>query len=259
MLGIVVHPNLAELVSAVAAEAAAVLRTDPGGLVAVAPGPLLDRVYDRIAASDPDAFRSAAFVSASELFRAPGEEIPSNRQRLRERLLAPLGIDPERLQSFDPDAPSPERECQRMDEWLDLRGGVLLYLAECDEEGRLGIVQKKASVRSRSHVAMSVPAAAGGDPLFGRPAPKRLGLTLGLQDFAAARRCLVLAQGPAAGASLRRALGGLVSEEYPAAAMRLGRICHLAVDPAAAEEIGDDLLRRFPITPLDAAPDPYAP
>jgi glucosamine-6-phosphate deaminase len=258
-LGITTYSGQDDLVASVAADFAAAIRSRPAGLVCLPTGPLSMAVYRKVAelerswvpssrdqfASAPFGFPDTPFVSISERLHATSLTGPLTRDVLLESFFGPLSIDPSHLVSFPTNPASTIEECRRMDDHLDACGPAHLFFVEIDAEGRIGLVEGGTSLRSRSHVSYRIEQSDASRSLFGKPLPIPYGLTIGLQDVSDADLCLAVAAGTEAGTAIREALGGLVSETYPCAALRFCRNCHLAVDEAAASAIGSDLLRRF--------------
>jgi 6-phosphogluconolactonase/glucosamine-6-phosphate isomerase/deaminase len=256
-LGISVHKNLDELVPILADEILTTLCRNPTGIVVLPTGPISLAVYDHLAASRSPStatdFAEARFVLADEAYHPSTSMSPTNRSILMERFLSPLSIDPSRLRSFDLNASSAVEECHGMDVYIDTLGPVNLFVGEIDSSGRIGRVQPETPYRSRCHVACIPDPVDDTEPLFGRQHKTPCAMTLGLQDFTRAGSCLVSAVGWGAGAAIRRALSGLVSEQLPCGALRFCRSVHLLLDTDAGHAIGDDLLRRFALDLRDTA------
>lgn len=262
-LGISVHRDLDELVSAFEAEFSAVLLRTPSGLVVLSTGPVSLAGMDRLARSKTlasDATLSNLRYLASDEPYPPGNPLhPTSRSVLTERFFSPLTIDPSCLRSFDSSASNPLEECRRMDDYLEKAGPPRLFVGEIDSVGRIGRVQPGASYRSRCHIACIPDRADSPDLLFGKPHQTPCAMTLGLQEFSRADHCLVSAIGSEAGASIRKALSGLVSEEIPCGVLRFCRSVHLLLDAAAGRALGDDLLHRFAVDTRDSVTEDLPP
>jgi 6-phosphogluconolactonase/glucosamine-6-phosphate isomerase/deaminase len=257
-LGIFVHSTREELVAALADEFTAKVRAHPARLVALPTGPISLGVYDRIVRREldrvptgsggsvfpPFGFPDTPFVGIGERMRVSVLTGPPMRDLLVEAFVRPLSIDASHLVSFPEDPSSTTEECRRMDRFVDSFGGVGLFFAEIDDKGRIGLVDNGTGFQTRSQVATRADENEA-HSLFGKPMPRPCGLSLGLQDVTDAEFCLVAAIGAETGALVRHALGGLVSEQYPCAALRFCRNGSLHVDVDAGRAIGEDLLRRF--------------
>ena len=261
-LGISVHRNLDELVSAFAADFAAVLHRTRTGLVVLSTSPISLAVVDRLVHANALGTVAASylrFVASDESYPPVDPLLPTNRSILTERFLTPLSIDSSRLRSFDPSALSTVEECRSMDVYLETAGPALLYVGEIDASGRIGQVQPGTPYGSRCHIACIPDRADSADILFGKPQRTPCAMTLGLHEFSHADRCLVAASGAEAGASIRQSLTGLVSEELPCGVLRFCRSVHLLLDEAAGRALGDDLLRRFAVDTRDSVTEDLPP
>ncbi len=157
--------------------------------------------YVGLAADDPGSFRSV----------------------MRERLIRPLGLDPERVRLPAGLAADPDAEARRYADELAAAGGIGLQLLGLGLNGHVGFNEPpcEADVPCRS-VALCETTRRANAPAFGgdpTAVPERA-ITLGLREILAARSILLVVTGASKAGILRRLLTEPPSPALPASWLR---------------------------------------
>ena len=161
---------------------------------------------------------------------------------VREHVVGPLKVAPERFLSFDGLAPDGEAECARVAAVLQSWGGVGFSVLGLGANGHLGFNEPgddddagvDAALARTAFVASLSLESQAHSMVAGRDAPTE-GLTLGLADLCAAPRSVVMVTGAHKASVLRAALRMRVSAQRPASVLRrFGRSVLFVCDEAAA-------------------------
>ena len=147
------------------------------------------------------------------------EDPRSFRSVMTERLVLPLGLDPERVRLPDGTAADPDAEADRYRLELEAAGGVGLQVLGLGLNGHVGFNEPPcgADVRCRC-INLSASTRAANAPAFGgnpEAVPGRA-ITLGLGEILAARSILLVVTGAAKAGVLRWILQGPPTQELPA-------------------------------------------
>ena len=135
------------------------------------------------------------------------------------QLVAPLGLDPERVRLPDGQAADPEAEARRYGAAVGAAGGIGLQLLGLGLNGHVGFNEPPSDpaltcrcVELSGHTRRQNAGGFGGDP----GAVPRRAITLGLAEILSARRVLLVVTGAEKAAILRRTLEEPPSAELPA-------------------------------------------
>lgn len=135
------------------------------------------------------------------------------------QLVAPLGLDPERVRLPDGQAADPEAEARRYGAAVSAAGGIGLQLLGLGLNGHVGFNEPPSDpamacrcVVLSGHTRRQNAGGFGGDP----GAVPRQAITLGLAEILSARRVLLVVTGAEKAAILRRTLEEPPSAELPA-------------------------------------------
>jgi len=171
----------------------------------------------RKAEADPAFFAALRIVKLDEWGGIAADDPGSAERYLRERLLGPLAIPPERYLAFASSPPDPAVECARIREELKRRGPVGVCVLGLGVNGHLGFNEPGPFLVPHCHVARlseesrrhtMVRAMGGGAPEFG--------LTLGLQEILASRKIILLVTGSGKEQAIAELLSGRISTMLPA-------------------------------------------
>ncbi|MEO8668528.1 MAG: glucosamine-6-phosphate deaminase [Bauldia sp.] len=154
---------------------------------------------------------------------------------LRRELLDPLGIPDRRIDAFEPSASDPQAEAARMERRVAELGGIDLAVLGLGANGHLGFNEPGSAFDSRTRpVTLAADSIRSNAAYWGSEADvPRQALTLGIGNLLEAREILVLASGAHKSAILTQALGGPVTTDLPATALRSHPAATFIADRAA--------------------------
>jgi galactosamine-6-phosphate isomerase len=174
----------------------------------------------RRAATDRELFRSLKIVALDEWGGLRDTDPGSAAGYLRERVLTPLAISPERFIAFDTGI-DPAEACSRMRAELDRIGPIDLAVLGLGRNGHVGFNEPGPALVPYCHVAqLSEETRAHAMTRAMLEAPRH-GLTLGLQEILASRRILLLVTGEGKQHTVARLLTEEVTTALPASLLWL--------------------------------------
>lgn len=204
-------------------EAAALVTAEITGkrnlLLCAATGSSPTGLYDRLARAaqtDASLFTQLGVMQLDEWGGLGPDDPGSAGSYLRQRLLEPLRITPDRYIAFRGAAPDPEAECSRMRRELARHGPIDLCILGLGINGHIGFNEPGSTLLPHCHVARLSEESRRHAMVRGMAHPPHFGLTLGLQEILAARRILLLVAGEGKDQAVARLLSGEVSTTLPA-------------------------------------------
>jgi glucosamine-6-phosphate deaminase len=138
------------------------------------------------------------------------------------------------VQEFDPESADLAEEAARFAEKLAAEGGLDLAVLGIGMNGHLAFNEPGSVRHSVARLVELEPSTReSASACWGATVPTA-GLTLGLHELLAARRVVLLANGPSKREIVRRALKGAVGPECPATFLREHASVTVVLDEAAA-------------------------
>ncbi len=172
------------------------------------------------AAADRDLFRSLKIIQLDEWGGVRETDPGSATHYLRERILNPLAISPDRFIAFDASA-EPAEACRRMRAELERIGPIDLCVLGLGRNGHIGFNEPGAALVPYCHVAHLSEETRQHAMTRSMDRPPEFGLTLGLQEILAAKRILLLVTGDGKQRTVARLLSEEVSTTLPASLLWL--------------------------------------
>ena len=224
-------PDTESVSEQVAARLLAERRFRPEQAIGLATGRTMEPVYAALVrqlAQLPEAEQSRLrerwlSFNLDEYVGLAAHDPGSFQRRMREQLVMPLGLDPERVRLPDGQAGDPDAEARRYAEELEAAGGIGLQLLGLGLNGHVGFNEPPcdAEVPCRC-VALCETTRRANAPAFGGDpeAVPRLAITLGLREILAARSILLVVTGAGKAEILRRLLTEPPSPALPASWLR---------------------------------------
>lgn len=236
---VIIRPTAAAAAELVARIIAGELLAHPHLVLGLATGRTMEDVYARLAGlhrgQNLDFSRCRTF-NLDEYVGLPGDDPHSYRHYMNHHLFAQVNIDPRNTHLPDGMAADLDAECARYEEQIAACGGIDLQLLGIGRVGHLGFNEPLSALRSRTRVKALAPVTrAQNAPLFGHPddVPHRA-ITMGVGTILDARRCVLLATGPAKAEIVAKAVEGPITAMISATALQLHPRCTVVVDEAAA-------------------------
>ena len=180
-------------------------------------------------------FARATFFNLDEYLGLPRDHPASYHVYMREKFYGLVDVDPGRVHVPDGAAPDPEAECRRYERAIRAAGGVDLCVLGIGRNGHIGFNEPGASFDSRTRVVRLAESTrrVNATDFEGERAPERA-ISVGMRTISDSREVLLLASGANKAEAVAAAVGGEVSEDVPASALRLHPNVTLLLDRDAA-------------------------
>ena len=145
----------------------------------------------------------------------------SCRYHLDQQLFHPLKVDAERICFFDGKANDPEKECQRIEEFISKENGIDVSILGLGMNGHIGMNEPNTSTTSRTHVAELDPITQQtGQKYFKKEQALTGGITLGIATLMDSKNIMLLVSGGHKAAITKQILEAEISEKLPATLLR---------------------------------------
>lgn len=254
------YPDAESMSVAAAAWVAQELHAKPDLLISLATGASPRRAYELLvdrARSEPALFARARWIKLDEWGGLAMNDPASCETFLREVLLDPIGVAPERYFGWESRPADVEAECSRVAGWLAANGPIDVQILGLGENGHLGFNEPAPELQSGPHRAQLSPVSLS-HAMLGRSRNRvAYGLTLGMDDILNSRRILLLVSGARKAQQLLRLFAGGVTNEFPASWLQRHSDVVIFCDAAAASLVDRELLsgagRRRPSGPSTAS------
>jgi galactosamine-6-phosphate isomerase len=215
----------APVIAAVAADSDLLLCAAAGG----SPAGLYQELL-REAGRTQELFRNLRVVKLDEWLQVPASDAATCESFLRNSLIEPLAIAPERYIAFDPDTTDPVRECGRILGELERHGPIDLCVLGLGKNGHVGLIEPAPCLQPHCHVAKLSQQTLRHQMLSSAKSRPTHGMTLGMADILAARKILLLITGEGKERAIARFLEGTVTTEVPATLLWLHHDLEVFVD-----------------------------
>lgn len=239
-----VYPDEEAMSAAAAAWLARELDLCPTLLTSLATGASPRRMYELLAArawQEPGLFARARWIKLDEWGGLAMGDPATCETFLRERLLDPIGVPPERYFGWESRPADVETECRRVADWLAAHGPIDVQILGLGANGHLGLNEPAPELQGGPHRAQLSPVSLSHAMLRRSKGRVAYGLTLGMDDILASRRILLLVPGARKAPQLLRLLTGGVSNEFPASWLQRHADVVVFCDAAAASLVEREL------------------
>jgi glucosamine-6-phosphate deaminase len=240
---VIVRPTAEHAAELVTRLIAARLRSKPDLVLGLATGRTMERVYDRLVATQQSEgldFSRCRTFNLDEYIGVPAEDEHSYRYYMNHHLFSRINIDLANTYVPEGMAIDLRAEAARYENLIRQTGGIDLQLLGLGEAGHIGFNEPLSALMSRTREKALTPitrqqnaAMFGGDL---DKVPKRA-LTMGVGTILDARELLLLATGGAKASILAKAVQGPITAMISASAMQLHPNCKVIVDEEAAREL----------------------
>src|SRR3954469_18089578 len=205
---------------------ATVVREKPDAVLGLATGRTPLRLYQeliRLHKTEGLNFSRVTTFNLDEYVGLPAEHPQSYRFFMQENLFRHINIDVKRTHVPNGIAADLHAECRAYEEKIIAAGGIDLQLLGLGRNGHIGFNEPTGSLRSRTWVKiLSEQTLRDNSEVFGSVAamPKHA-LTMGIGTILDARRCLLLAFGPAKTRAVASMIEGALSAICPGSALQM--------------------------------------
>ena len=210
------YETLSRLAAAIILEE---LQREPNLLLCASAGGTPTRGYELLSARcarNPNESSRLRVLQIDEWAGLPRGHPATCTADLRQKLVEPLRLGPERFISFRTDAGDTQRECRRVGRWLAGHGPIDLCILGLGGNGHVAMNEPGDAMIPEVHVARLAPSSRNHAMLAGLARKPRFGLTLGLGDILRSRRILLLVSGRGKRQVLKRLLEPSVTPRFPA-------------------------------------------
>ena len=237
-----VLPDYETMSEAAADVVASKLREKPHAVFMIPTGTTPLGMYRRLAARHEEeglSFARATFFNLDEYLGLPPDHPASYHVYMQENFYGLVDVDPEKVHVPDGFVPDPEAECGRYERAIRAAGGVDLCVLGIGRNGHIGFNEPGASFHSRTRVVRLAETTrrVNATDFEGERAPERA-ISVGMQTISDSREVLLLASGANKARAVAAAVGGEVSEEVPASALRRHPNVSFFLDRDAASALG---------------------
>lgn len=177
------------------------------------------------------------FIGLDEWVGIDPHEKGSCRQFMDEHFFKPLSIAENRIFFFDGNAADLNSECRKAEQWLDIRGNIMITVLGLGRNGHLGLNEPGSDPGLRTQITELTSATKeSGQNYFDTPKELKKGITLGLKTLMDSRTVLLLVNGSHKSEILKEVLEGPVTTEIPATILRSHPDCWVYLDNEAADK-----------------------
>jgi galactosamine-6-phosphate isomerase len=222
-----------------------VLRRQPDALLGLATGASPALAYDLLTAqgrTEQDLLRRVRVLKTDEWGGLSLDDPGSSEAYLRQRVVGPWGLGPERFTGWASAPADPEEAAARMRAWLATHGPLDACVLGLGVNGHLLMNEPAPALQPAAHVAQLAAATLGHAMLITARVAPRCGLTLGMADLLHAGEVLLLVSGAGKAGPLQTFLAGRLTTEFPASLLwlhpRLTVVCDRAAASATPALIG---------------------
>jgi len=175
------------------------------------------------------------FVGLDEWAGMNGNDEGSCRFHLNNQLFNPLQIAEKQIGFFDGRAKDLNEECNRIENFIQGRGGIDLAIVGLGMNGHVGMNEPGTSPSLHSHVAeIDSITQQVGQKYFKEKTALSKGITLGIANLMEARNVILLVNGKKKAEIVKQVLEGEISAQFPASFLRNHKNFSVYLDNEAA-------------------------
>jgi len=183
-------------------------------------------------------FDQCRFVGLDEWIGMNEKDEGSCKHFMYSRFFKPLKIREEQIFFFDGMAEDLERECRRMDQYIEENGPIDLMMVGLGMNGHIGLNEPGTDFSLYSHLAELDPVTVKvAQKYFEKSTELSGGITLGLQHFMEAKVTVLIVSGEKKSEILADVLERPISNEIPGTIVRSHTNAYVFVDEDAASKL----------------------
>jgi len=195
------------------------LETRSDLLLCAATGASPEGLYRELAATterESKVFSQLRIIKLDEWGGIPEMHPVTCEYFLRNKLLTPLHISPDRYISFHSSPENPEEECRRISTLLEKQGPIDICILGLGANGHLALNEPGPQLQAKAHVAELSEKSLQHAMIASMENLPGYGLTLGMEEILNSRKIIMLVSGPGKKEIADKFLEGKVSNELPA-------------------------------------------
>ena len=209
----------------------------PNALLCLATGASPAGTYELLAEkqqSQPHLFDHVRLMKLDEWYGLQPTDPASSELYLRQKLVTPLRVSPERFFGWNSRARNPQAECQRVADWLATQGRIDVCVLGLGINGHLGFNEPAHELSDGPHFARLSATSMNHSMLGAASGTVRFGFTMGMANILQARKVILLVSGQHKAAPLQRLLTRRITTQFPASLLWLHPAFTVFCDRAAA-------------------------
>lgn len=175
------------------------------------------------------------FVGLDEWAGMNGSDQGSCRYHLNQQLFYPLRVHEQNIGFFDGKAADLNKECNRIEAFIQQQGGIDLAIVGLGMNGHVGMNEPGTPGLLRSHVTAIDPITQQvGQKYFKEQQQLSHGITLGIANLMEARHLILLVSGAHKAGIVKRVMEEEISDALPATLLRRHQSLQVYLDKNAA-------------------------
>ena len=179
-----------------------------------------------------------SFVGLDEWVGMNGSDEDSSRHQVDNLLFHPLQVDEQRLCFFDGKQAELDKECQKVEDFIQQYGGIDVAILGKGVNGHIAMNEPGTSPYLRSHIADIHPSTQEiGQKYFKEPRDISKGITLGLATLLEAKHIFLLASGTSKAAIINQMLQEAPNQNLPATLFKQHPSLRIYLDKEAAAHL----------------------
>lgn len=227
-----------ELSTYTASAAVELIQSKPDAVVCFASGstPALacDLFVEKLKTTAVD-YSRFTFIGLDEWVGLSPENTGSCRYFFLTKIFQPLELPASQYHLFDALADDPEKECQKMDDFIITKSGIDLMVVGIGMNGHIGFNEPGTSFKVLSHVAaLEEVTKSVGQKYFDGHVELSKGITIGLGHLMKAKKVMLIANGLKKAEVIHKTIEGNVTETFPASIMQQLPNSFVLIDEEAA-------------------------
>jgi len=208
------------------------IKEKPNALICLASGGSPEKAYrlfaQRVQNENTD-ISKARFLKLDEWLGVDGSDPSTCEFYIQSLLIKPLNIQDDRYISFNSNS-SPEKECERISEYLQKNGPIDLCILGMGKNGHIGLNEPADILEPYTHIATLQAKTKTHELLTHTSSKLDKGLTIGMQNIIASNKVLFLVSGSEKEDAWEQFKQGLITPQVPCSFIWLHKNVICAVD-----------------------------
>jgi galactosamine-6-phosphate isomerase len=223
-------------------------------LLCAATGNTPTRTYELMAAEydrQPGLFSEMSVIKLDEWGAVPATDPGTCESYLRLHLIKPLNLNDSLYISFNSQAEDPQLECKKIQNELNLSGGIDICILGLGMNGHIALNEPSDSLETHTHLAKLSETSLGHSMVLGMNKKPSYGFTLGMADILQSKMIILLISGSSKKSIARSLLSGKLTTWLPASFLWLHSNVECLMDQDA---YGETLSSQPPANPAFRRP-----
>lgn len=235
---LIVSDNYQQMCEAIAAVTTELMDRYESPLLCPASGDTPAGLYKELAKKYSNKTSNWSYVGLDEWMGMNAEDKGSCRNMLNAQLFQPLNVHHDRICFFDGRTNNPAHECQRIEDYISVHGGIDVSILGLGLNGHVGMNEPGTSSSSRSHLTEIDPLTQQtGQKYFDSPRELKQGITLGLGTLLESKHIILIISGAHKAAIAKQIIEEDISELLPATVLRYHKDLQIWLDKDAASQL----------------------